>query len=75
MVIENSRPHVYTEGQIYEELKYLGLERKDIHTAYAYLLENPVKTCGLFGCPVEDRLFYLKAIMGLGDSEDSDSRG
>ncbi|GKB57233.1 Myb/SANT-like domain-containing protein [Tanacetum coccineum] len=35
-VIENSRPHVYTKGQIYEELKCLGLEREDIHTAYAY---------------------------------------
>nr|GEV39569.1 putative nuclease HARBI1 [Tanacetum cinerariifolium] len=74
-VIENSRPHVYTEGQIYEELRCLGLERKDIHTAYAYLLENPVKTRGLFGCPIEDKLFYLKAITGLDYSEDSDTRG
>ncbi|GJR45075.1 Myb/SANT-like domain-containing protein [Tanacetum coccineum] len=74
-VLENSRPHGYTEGQIYEELTCMGLERKDIHTAYAYLLEHPVKTRGLFGCPVEHILFYLKAIMGLGDSKDSDTRG
>ncbi|GJR16877.1 putative nuclease HARBI1 [Tanacetum coccineum] len=70
-VIENSHPHVYTEGKIYEELTCLVLERKDIHTAYAYLLENLVKTRGLFGCLIEHILFYLKAIMGLGDSEDS----
>ncbi|GJT63011.1 hypothetical protein Tco_1006544 [Tanacetum coccineum] len=75
MVLENSCPHVYTEGQIYEELTCMGLELKDIHTAYVYLLEHPVKTRGLFGCPVEDRLFYLKAIMGLGDFEDFDTRG
>nr|GEZ03458.1 hypothetical protein [Tanacetum cinerariifolium] len=40
-VIENSRPHVYTEGGIYEELKCLGLERGDLHLAYLFLLENP----------------------------------
>ncbi|GKA06427.1 putative nuclease HARBI1 [Tanacetum coccineum] len=74
-VIENSHPHVYTEGKIYEELTCLVLERKDIHTAYAYLLENLVKTRGLFGCLIEHILFYLKAIMGLGDSEDSNTRG
>ncbi|GJR71449.1 Myb/SANT-like domain-containing protein [Tanacetum coccineum] len=75
IVIENSRPYVYTKGEIYEELKCMGLEREDIHTAHAYLLENPVKTHGLSGCPIQDGFFYLKTIMGLGDSEDSDARG
>ncbi|GJR41377.1 hypothetical protein Tco_1217061 [Tanacetum coccineum] len=74
-VIENSRPHLYTEGEIYQKLKCLGLERGDLHLAYAFLLENPVKTRGLFSFPIQDRLIYLKATMGLGDSEDFDTRG
>nr|GFA19848.1 hypothetical protein [Tanacetum cinerariifolium] len=73
-VIENSRPHVYTEGEIYEELKCLGLEDRDLQLAYAFFLENPVKTRGLFGCPIQDRLIYLKATVGLGDSKDFDTR-
>ncbi|GKB30551.1 putative nuclease HARBI1, partial [Tanacetum coccineum] len=30
IVIENSRPHLYTGGEIYEELKYMGLEGRDL---------------------------------------------
>lgn len=68
-VIENSRPHVHTEGEIYQELKCLGLEREAIHPIYVFLLEHPDKTRGLFCCPIDDRLFYLKAVMGVDDSE------
>ncbi|PWA60678.1 hypothetical protein CTI12_AA379460 [Artemisia annua] len=65
-VIENSRPHVYTEKEIYEELQCLGLDREAIQPAYVFLLENPDKTRGLFGCPFEDRVLYLNTLMGLG---------
>ncbi|GJV64549.1 hypothetical protein Tco_1475377 [Tanacetum coccineum] len=64
-----------SKGEIYQELKFLGLERGDLHLAYAFLLENPVKTRGLFSFPIQDRMIYLKATMGLGDSEDFDTRG
>ena len=64
-VIENSRPHVYTEKEIYEELQCLGLPKEAIQPTYVFLLEHPVQTRGLFGCPFEARRDYLKTLMGL----------
>ncbi|PWA38035.1 hypothetical protein CTI12_AA585140 [Artemisia annua] len=64
-VIESSRPHVYTEKEIYEELQCMGLSKEDIQPAYAFLLEHPVQTRGLFGCPFEARGDYLKTVMGI----------
>ncbi|PWA48523.1 myb/SANT-like domain-containing protein [Artemisia annua] len=64
-VIESSRPHVYTEKEIYEELQCMGLSKEDIQPAYAFLLEHPVQTRGLFGCPFEAREEFLKTVMGI----------
>ncbi|PWA60742.1 hypothetical protein CTI12_AA222750 [Artemisia annua] len=64
-VIESSRPHVYTEKEIYEELQCMGLSKEDIQPAYAFLLEHPVQTRGLFGCPFEARGEFLKTVMGI----------
>lgn len=46
-LIENSRPHVYMEGEIYEELKCLGLKREAIHPAYVFLLRENTWTIWL----------------------------
>ncbi|GKD72103.1 Myb/SANT-like domain-containing protein, partial [Tanacetum coccineum] len=48
-VMENSRPHVYSEGEIYNELELLGLEQEDVPPAYLFLVERPDKMRALMG--------------------------
>lgn len=55
----NSRPHVYSEGEIYNELELLGLEQEDIPHAYLFLVEGPDKMRALMGCPPHMRVSVL----------------
>ncbi|GKC33317.1 Myb/SANT-like domain-containing protein [Tanacetum coccineum] len=64
-VMENSRPHVYPDGEIYKELQLIGMNRADIPMAYLFLRERPDKIQALFGCPHEDRMAVLKMMMGV----------
>ncbi|PWA70371.1 myb/SANT-like domain-containing protein [Artemisia annua] len=63
-VMEHSRPHVYSEGEIYKELHLMGMKRDDIPMAYLFLVERPDKVRALFGCPHDDRMTVLKMMMG-----------
>ncbi|GKE12732.1 Myb/SANT-like domain-containing protein, partial [Tanacetum coccineum] len=62
-VMENSRPHVYSEAEIYKVLELMGLERHEIPSAYLFLVDNPDKTRALFGAPNEMRLTILATMM------------
>ena len=59
----NSRPHVYSEGEIYNELELLGLEEEDIPPAYLFLVERPDKMRALMGCPPYMRASVLAMMM------------
>ncbi|GKE11403.1 hypothetical protein Tco_1414954 [Tanacetum coccineum] len=62
-VMESSRPRVYSEAEIYQELQLMGVKREDISQAYLFLVGNPEKTRALFGFPVEMRLEFLATLM------------
>ncbi|GJV62049.1 hypothetical protein Tco_1468149 [Tanacetum coccineum] len=62
-VMESSRPHVYSEAEIYQELQLMGVKREDISHAYLFLVGNPKKTRALFGFPIEMRLEFLATLM------------
>ena len=63
--MESSRPHVYSEREIYQELEHMGLEPLDIPDAYLFLLERPDNVRALFGCPLSVRKTMLSKMMGL----------
>ncbi|PWA49620.1 myb/SANT-like domain-containing protein [Artemisia annua] len=62
-VMANSRPHVYSEGEIYNELELLGLEQDDIPPAYLFLVNRPDKMRALMGCPRDMRVNVLAIMM------------
>ncbi|GKD87390.1 hypothetical protein Tco_1358544, partial [Tanacetum coccineum] len=62
-VMESSRPHVYSEAEIYQELQLMGVKREDISDAYLFLVGNPEKTRALFGFPIEMCLEFLATLM------------
>nr|GEU29810.1 hypothetical protein [Tanacetum cinerariifolium] len=62
-VMENSRPHVYSEAEIYKVLELIGLKRHEIPSAYLFLVDHPDKTRALFGAPNEMRLTILATMM------------
>nr|GEV17881.1 hypothetical protein [Tanacetum cinerariifolium] len=64
-VMESSRPHVYSEREIYQELELMGLDPCDIPNAYLFLVERPDNVRALFGCPLSVRKTMLLKIMGL----------
>ncbi|PWA13684.1 hypothetical protein CTI12_AA631480 [Artemisia annua] len=64
-VMESSRPHVYSENEIYQELEHMGLEPLDIPDAYLFLVERPDNVRALFGCPLSVRKTMLSKMMGL----------
>ncbi|XP_071694010.1 uncharacterized protein [Rutidosis leptorrhynchoides] len=62
-VMESSRPHVYSEGEIYRELELMGLEDDDTENAYLFLVDRPDKVRALFGCPIHKRISMLAKMM------------
>ncbi|PWA63734.1 hypothetical protein CTI12_AA227060 [Artemisia annua] len=62
-VMERSRPHVYSEVEIYQELELMGVKREDISRAYLFLVGNPEKTRALFGVPLDMRMDILATMM------------
>ncbi|KAK9073819.1 hypothetical protein SSX86_006413 [Deinandra increscens subsp. villosa] len=49
-VMESSRPHVYSEVEIYKELELMCLGPEEIASAYLFLVERPEKARAIFGC-------------------------
>ena len=61
--MERSRPHVYSEVEIYQELEVMGVKREDISRVYLFLVGNPEKTRALFGVPLDMRMDILATMM------------
>ena len=61
--MENSRPHVYSEGEIYKLLELMGLNSHEIPSAYIFLVDHPDKTRALFAAPIDMRLTILATMM------------
>ncbi|XP_071696407.1 uncharacterized protein [Rutidosis leptorrhynchoides] len=62
-VMESSRPHVYSEAEIYKELEFMGMEDDDTENAYLFLVDRPDKVRALFGCPIHKRMSMLAKMM------------
>ncbi|KAI5668346.1 hypothetical protein M9H77_18199 [Catharanthus roseus] len=64
-VIEQSRPHVYSEKDIFNQFVVIGIASKITDDCYIYLTENAAKTRAFFGCPSERRKSILMKLMEL----------
>ena len=62
-ILEKSRPRVYSEKEIYDELVNIGVETDLIDDYYVFLCQNTEKVRSFFGCPSESRRNILNKLM------------
>ncbi|XP_071932568.1 uncharacterized protein [Coffea arabica] len=62
-ILEKSRPRVYSEKEIYDELVNIGVETDLIDDYYVFLCQNTEKVRSFFGCPSERRRNILNKLM------------
>ncbi|XP_027169480.1 uncharacterized protein LOC113769246 [Coffea eugenioides] len=62
-ILEKSRPGVYSEKEIYDELVNIGVEADLIDDYYVFLCQNTEKVRSFFGCPSERRRNILNKLM------------
>lgn len=62
-IAERSRPHVYSEQEVFRELVNIGVEKQLRFRAYTFLIANARRVRAFFGCPVGERKEFLLQMM------------
>ncbi|XLT14009.1 hypothetical protein HN51_059699 [Arachis hypogaea] len=67
-IMQQSRPRLYSESDVWDMLTELGLVGSYRMQCYQFLCENEQKKCQIFGIPPEmrlDALFYFMTTVGI----------
>ncbi|KAI5669482.1 hypothetical protein M9H77_19335 [Catharanthus roseus] len=62
-IIQQHKTRVYIEEEIFKELVAIRIEKEPIIDCYLFLIQNPDKLRGFFGCPSEMRKSILSKMM------------